>query len=304
MKKFMAKIFHKPAKPPRPNYLTIILFVMLLFYVVSLLIPMLWGLITSAKSPSEYTILGNVLGWPNSWSWNNYSTAYKYFYVEVYTGGQTLYYGMMTQFGNSLLYAIGCALASTLVPCITAYAIARFRFKFGKFVYALVVVAMALPIVGALPSEIQVVKALGLFDSFVGLYILKANFLSLYFLIFYAQFQNIPNDYTEAAKIDGASNFRIMTTVMMPMVAGTIFTVFLLNFITYWNDYQTPMIYLPTHPVVSYGMFVFQNSLTQELDNTPTKLAGIFLMALPILIIFLLLHKKLLVSVDVGGIKG
>lgn len=303
----MTAVFHRPhkiRKPPRPNYLTIILFVALIIYAVSLVLPMFWAFITAAKSPSEYTLFGNVLGWPSAWTWDNYVTAYKYFYVEVYVAPNTYYYDMLSQFGNSLLYSLGCAIAATLTPCITAYAIARYRYKFGKFVYALVIVAMALPIVGALPSEIQVVKALGLFDSYVGLYILKANFLSLYFLIFYAQFKNIPADYTEAAKIDGASNFRIMMQVIMPMVLGTIMTVLLLNFITYWNDYQTPMIYLPSHPVVAYGMFSFQNSLTNELANTPTKLAGIFIMTLPILLVFLLAHKKLMVSVDVGGIKG
>lgn len=288
------------------NWLALVLFICLLLYALSLLLPALWTLLTTFKSPFEYEFSGNTTGWPTSFSFDNYATAYRNFYVSVYdqsTDSYT-YFHMLDLFGNSLLYSFLCSLAATLTPCLVAYAVARFDFRFSKIIYSIVIITMALPIVGSLPSEIQMVKNLGIFDKFIGLFILKANFLGIYFLVFYAQFKSLPMAYSEAAKIDGASHFRVMAQIVLPLSIGTIMTVFTLNFITYWNDYQIPMVYLPSHPVAAFGMFEFQNVLTTELANTPTRLAGIFLMAAPIVVVFALINKRLMVNLSVGGIKG
>ena len=288
------------------NYLALILFILLLLYSLSLLLPILWTLITSFKSPMEYDFDMNKTGWPENFTFENYVAAYRNFYVTVYheDTGEYSYFYIYQLFGNSLLYSFLCALAATLTPCIVAYAVARFNFKFSKVIYSIVIITMALPIVGSLPSEIQMAKNLGIFDTFIGLFIMKANFLGIYFLVFYAQFKAIPMAYSEAAKIDGASPFRIMVQVILPLCLGTIGTVFLLCFIAYWNDYQIPMVYLPSHPVAAYGMYEFQNVKTSEIANTPSRLAGIFIMAAPIVVVFALLNKRLMVNLSVGGIKG
>jgi ABC-type glycerol-3-phosphate transport system permease component len=280
-----------------------IVFIFLLLYVISLLLPVFWTLLTALKSPKEFDFDGNTLGWPTEASFSNFATAYKNFFVRVYNGGDPYYFYMGDLFANSLYYTVGCALAATITPCFVAYVVADYPYKFGKIIYAIVIVAMALPIIGALPSEIQVSKTLGIYDTFIGLWIMKANFLGIYFLVFYAQFKMIPKDYIEAAKVDGAGNFRIMFQVIMPFALGTMLTVFLLNFITYWNDYQIPMIYLPSHPVAAYGMYVFQMSTETALANTPVKLAGIFLMAAPIVLVALIFSRRLMANLSVGGVK-
>jgi ABC-type glycerol-3-phosphate transport system permease component len=164
--------------------------------------------------------------------------------------------------------------------------------------------ALALPIVGSLPSEIAVSQQLGLYDTFLGLWIMRGNFLNTYFLIFFAQFKMIPRDYTEAAKIDGAHPFTIMTKIIFPLAGGTIATVLVLAFIGYWNDFQIPMVYLPSHPVAAYGMYYFQTSRGSALDYVPIQMAGVLIMALPIVIFYGIFNKKLNVNLSVGGIKG
>lgn len=211
---------------------------------------------------------------------------------------------MPEQFLYSLLYAGGCAVMSTLTPCIVAYAVARLHNKFGKVIYTIVIVAMALPIVGSLPSELQMARITGLYGHIWGQWIMKMNFLGVYFLVFHAQFRAIPMDYTEAAEIDGASNFSIMAKVIMPLAWGSVSAVLLLNFITYWNDYQIPMIYIKGYPVLAYGMFSFYQSTETAIQSVPVKLAGILLMAIPIIIMFAVFNKKLMVNLSVGGIKG
>ena len=297
------KIPANPHKKWRFDLFFALVFFFLLLYVVSLALPVFWTLLTALKSPKEFDFNGNVLGWPTEASFSNFVTAYKNFFVRVYSKGDTYYFYMGDLFANSIYYTIGCAVAATITPCFVAYVVVNYPYKFGKIIYAIVIVAMALPIIGALPSEIQVSKTLGIYDTFVGLWIMKANFLGIYFLVFYAQFKMIPKDYIEAAKVDGAGNFRIMFQVILPFALGTMLTVFLLNFITYWNDYQIPMIYLPSHPVAAYGMYVFQMSTETALANTPVKLAGIFLMAAPIVLVALIFSRRLMANLSVGGVK-
>ena len=286
----------------------VILFIILFVYTVSLLTPLLWTLLTSFKNVDDWNwalVQKDASGvvWTKSFEFSNYVEAYKNFYVERVRGGLNYRFYITDMFINSVLYAGGCAFFATITPCLAAYLCARYRYKFGKIAYTVVLVTMAIPIVGSLPSEIQMVKNIGLYDNIFGLYILKANFLGMYFLIFYAQFKMIPQDYTSAAEIDGASEARIMLQVIWPLAIGTITTVFLLIFINFWNDYQIPMIYWDSHPVAAFGMFEYSRK-TGTVAATPRKLAGILIMAVPILIVFGIFNKKIMSNMSIGGIKG
>ncbi len=292
--------------------LSCIVFSILLIYLLVMFFMMLWMLLTTFKSVSEYTsggakydFSGNKL-WlagKDGWTIQNYLTAWRSFVFEVTETG--LQYNIISQFMNSLLYSVGCAAAVTLTSLIMGYATARFTYRFSGYIYAFVLVTLSLPIVGSMPSEMAVADALGILDTFPGLWIMRANFLNTYFLIFFAQFKMIPKDYTEAAKIDGANPFTIMWQIIVPLATGTISTVFVLSFITYWNDYQIPMLYLPSHPVAAWGMYMFVNDpLSTEISNTPTRLAGVCLMAVPIVVFYAVFNSKLNVNLSVGGIKG
>ena len=281
--------------------LGIVLGAVLGVYVLSLFWMLGWGLITSLKD--DIYFLRHVIGLPDKWMWSNYIRAFNSFLVNVTTssGIRTVYLEEM--FLNSVLYALGCAIASTTCACVMAYLSARFAYKFSKVTYTVVVVAMIVPIVGSLPSEIQMVTSLGLFGTFWGVWLLKANFLGMYFLVFYAVFKGVPKDFSEAAKIDGAGNFTLMVRIMFPLVASTYFTVLLLNFITFWNDYQIPLIYIRTRPTVTYGLFLFNLAGGGSVNTTPMKLAGSFLVMLPILIVFLVFQKRLMGNIHMGGLK-
>ena len=286
----------------------VVLFVILLIYTVSLLTPLLWTVLTSFKNADDWSwALSQKDAWGVVWTkkfeFSNYVEAYNNFYVERVRNGLTYSFYITDMFVNSLLYAGGCGLVATVTPCLAAYLSARYRYKFGKIAYTVVLVTMAIPIVGSLPSEIRMVNNIGLFDNILGLYVLKANFLGMYFLIFYAQFKMIPYDFTSAAEIDGASELRIMLQVIWPLAIGTITTVFLLNFINFWNDYQIPMIYWDSHPVAAFGMFEYSRK-TGKVAATPKKLAGILIMAVPILIVFGIFNKKIMSNMSIGGIKG
>ncbi len=293
----------------------IIISVFLALYVLILITVLGWTLMTTTKTIVEYEFMdvggdrmGNKL-WLNKMkpTFENYILAYKHFVVTVDAtrpGEYDIDYNIISQFMNSLLYSVGCAAASTVAALIMGYATARFHYRFSTVIYAFVLMTMALPIIGSLPSEIATAQALNFYDTFPGIFIMRFTFLQTYYLVFFAQFKMIPQDYTEAAKIDGANPFSIMVKIIFPLAAGTISTVFVLNFITLWNDFQVPMVYLPSHPVAAYGMYLFQNTAIPEIAHTPTRLAGICLMAFPIVIFYAIFNKKLNVNLSIGGIKG
>ena len=289
----------KPHRKTSPLYVAV--FIILMIYVFVLLIPLVWGLFISFVSRDAYSeYLHNPLILPTDYSFSNYINGFNDFSIKPL--GSFTEQNIFEILLQTIVYAGSCSIAATLVPCICAYASARFNFRFGKVIYGIVIVTMAIPIVGNLPSEIVVAQNLGIFDNLWLFWIMKANFLSIYFLLFHSIFKGVPMAYTEAAKIDGASNFRVMTNCIMPFAFGTIGIVFLLNFINFWNDYQIPYYYLPSYPVV--GTAVFNFSLHYEkFGGIPQLIAMIFIVAIPIIALAIAFNKRLMSNLFDGGIK-
>lgn len=295
----------KNKKSTQDNIFLGVLCGVLILYTIVFFIPIVWSFLTTFKDYNIYRLgtarkdLDMMLGL-NNLTLENYLHAFTEFKIPVADS----YVPLLPLFGNSILYAGGCAFINTMITCMVAYLVARYDFLLCKIVYGIVLVTMAIPIVGSLPSEIAMVDNLHLLDSLAGLYILKSNFLGIYFLVFYAQFKSIPRDYTEAAEIDGASDMHIMLNIIFPIAIGTITTVMLLNFIAFWNDYQIPMIYWESHPVVAYGMYYFVRITSGQMGATPVKLAAMIIVAIPIIVLFLIFNQKIMANMSIGGVKG
>ena len=117
-------------------------------------------------------------------------------------------------------------------------------------------------------------------------------------------FEGIPKEYEEAAKIDGAGNWGIMLKIMFPMTWSTFFTVFMLCFIANWNAYTDVLLFLPSHPTLSLGVFELSRTTENGLSTVPMRMSAAVLGFLPPMILFLCFHKRLLVGLSSGGIKG
>lgn len=289
----------------RQNTLTIIMLVCLVLYSISLLGVLAWGLMTSFKGSIDF--MDHPYQFPQKFV-NNIKTVLQEFKLENTITADGLSSRTVTlpqMFLYSILYALGSATAATIIPCVTAYACARFPFKFSKVLYSIVIVAMIIPTVGNLPSELQMVVTLKLYNKIYGLWLLKANFLGMYFLVFYGVFKSFPASFTEAAKIDGASNWTIMVKIAFPLVMNVMSTVLLINFINFWNDYQTPLLYMPAYPTVAYGLFQLNmGAVRGKMANVPAKMAASLLIVIPTVVLFVIFQGKLLGSLTVGGVKG
>ena len=281
----------------------LLLFAILVIYTICLIAPLLWGVLTSLKG--KYDFRSNIFGLPKKWLFSNYTDAFQAYAkrVPAKEGG----FEWVTMGGmivNSALYSLGCSLVRTLCTCLVAYVTAKFsKFFFSKVVYYLVIVVMILPIVGSMPSELALARSLGLYDHIWGMWVMQFNFLGAYYLVFHAMFKGVPKDFAEAAYIDGASEFTVLVRIMLPMVKSTFFIIVLLYFIGYWNDYQTPMLYIPSHPTMANGLHSFSQSTDNALATIPMKLTGCMLMLLPILVLFLIFHNKMLGNISMGGLK-
>lgn len=302
----MKRIAKMINKKKERNLLNRFVLIFLVLFTISLAILLLWGIFASLKTPSDFRV--NKLGLPKGhiweWSWRNYAFVYQNFYMIVTTQSrQQIEVAVPNMIINSLLYCGGSALMGTLVPCVVAYLVVKFPFRFGRVITAIVLVTMMLPIIGATASEIYLLNRLNLYDTFLGMWIQKANFLGLYFLIFAANYKTISDSYLEAAYIDGASEWKVMTRVILPMIKPTFFTIFLLQVIAYWNDYQTVLLYLPAHPTLALGLYELSRSTINGLNNVPMRMAGVFMVVLPIFILFAIFNNKLTGNLTMGGIK-
>ena len=143
---------------------------------------------------------------------------------------------------------------------------------------------------------------LGLYNTYMGNFLYNASFTGMYFLIFYSAFKSIPNGYGEAAKIDGAGHFTIMFRIYFPMVMATFFAAGIMIFIQYYNDYNSPLLFLNKYPTISYGLLVYSksgNSANQTLRLTACIIAG-----MPMILLFVLFKNKIMGNLTAGGLKG
>lgn len=286
------------AKRGKTSPFFVVLFVLLAIYSLILIGLLVWAMISAFKTPRDFQT--NPVGLPEKIV-NNFGEAIKLYKIQVGgVKGQPRYDMFPQMLYNSILYTVGCTLFNTVVTCLTAYCCARYKYRLSKIVFAVVLITMTIPIVGSLPSQIQVAQTLRIYNTVWGMWLQSATFLGLYFLVFYETFAALPNSFFEVARIDGAGDFSLIFRIALPLAKNVFFTIFLLNFITYWNDYQTPLLFLKSMPVLSYGLYL----ITQSNAYVPMIMAAATVVLAPVVLIFIFANKKLMGNLTVGGVKG
>ena len=287
------------------NPYTIVIFTLLMIYCVYQIALLAWGLMKSLHDPVDYLVRGTVSNWPDKFSLVNYVKAFSTISItlERHLGGYKIYLAEM--FMNSFFYSFGSAAVSVITCCTVAYVVNKHNFRFNKVINFVFWFSYMVPIMGTMGSTIQITEALGIRNTWIGMFILKMTFTGgNSFLLFGAAFRSLDNGYKEAAIIDGAGDFQVMVQIMFPLVKGLIFTFFILGFIGCWNDYYTPMIYLQKNPTAAYGLYRFNNNQSQGTNFLTYKLAGFMILMIPTFIIFMIFKDKFMASVTEGGMTG
>lgn len=280
----------------------IIVGLILLVYCVAFILIFIWSFCTSLKTGDEF--LANPSGLANSFNIGNFIDTFNEISYNVTTdeGIFPKYYESMLLY--SFLYSAGSAFFQVFCTAVVAYCTSKYKNKVSTIVNYIVIITLILPIVGNTPSMISLMKTLGLYNTMFGAWIMKFGFNNMYYLIFYAAFKGLSWTYAESAFMDGASHFTVYFKIMLPLMMTLVGTVFLLLFIEYWNDYQTPMFYLPDYRTASYGLFVIYSSTAGDMSYPPIKIAGGIIVFLPILVLFIIFRNKIMGNLTEGGIKG
>ncbi|GHA88277.1 sugar ABC transporter permease [Streptomyces chryseus] len=229
---------------------------------------------------------------PDTWEWGNY--------VKVFETP-----GFLTWWRNTLLYA-GLGTVLTVVSSLpVAYALAKFRFRGRKLSLMLVISMMMLPPqVVVIPMYLFWAKQLDLSGTLWPL-IIPMAFGDAFSIFLLRQFLlTIPDEYLDAARVDGCGELRTLVRVVLPMARPGIAAVALFQFFYAWNDYFGPQIYASENPAawtLSYGLESFKGA--HHTDWNLTMAATVLVMA-PVIVVFFFAQKAFVEGVTLTGVKG
>lgn len=204
---------------------------------------------------------------------------------------------------NSLIITLTTVVSSVIIASMCAFALSKIDFFVNKYVIGIFFLGLFMPGQVLIVPIYQMIANLNLIDTRIGLilyYVASAMPFAIFLIL--ANIKSMPKPLIESAFIDGASWFTIYKRIALPFLKPTLFTLAILNFLTYWNE-------------LFYGMMVLQDpnkrTVTVEMatlsakyvNNESVLFAGLILGALPIVIFYLIFHKKIVKGGSEGAIK-
>ena len=271
-----------------------IVFVVFLIQSLTLIVPVLWMIMSSFKGALEY-MGGYAFDLPEKWLFSNYSLA-----LEVLNVGDTNFFGMIF---NSLWYTGISTCLGIFVPAATGYVMAKYKFTGKEFIFSVAIISMVIPIVGATASRMKIIAALNIYDSPLYVIITSLGGFGGSFLVYYGFFKALSWSYAEAVMIDGGGHFIIFFKVMLPQAAPMLLTYAITGAIGNWNEYQTMILYMPSFPTLASGLFEYKDNAVRA-ANFPVYFAGLILSVIPTIALFCAFSNRIMTSISIGGLKG
>jgi multiple sugar transport system permease protein len=206
---------------------------------------------------------------------------------------------------NSIVYATLSTAGQVFFSALAAYAFARLRWPGRDKVFFIFLTALMIPPIFVMLPNFILIKNLGLLNTFPGM-ILPYFFMTPFAIFFLRQFfLGINREIEEAAKLDGAGHWLIFFRIILPMSWAPIITLFILTFITQWNDYFWPLLVGANDKVrvLTVALGVFRSQTPQGSPDWAGLMAAVLVAALPILILFFAFAKKIVNSIGFSGVK-
>ena len=248
--------------------------------------PLLWMLVTSLSTLADTMKFPPSL--PTSLQWSNFSTAW--------TESPFAHWLI-----NSTIVSVTCVTSNLILASLAGYAFARLRFPGSRIVFFGILATLMVPFQVVMIPTLLIVKHLGLVNTLpalivpnlvtpFGIYLLRQFFLTL------------PVELEEAALIDGASRFRILRTILLPLMGPPLATVAVLTFLDVWNDFLWPLVVTssPNTMTVQLGLATFQSA---HFTNWPVLMAATLMSQLPMMVLFLAGQRFFVSSIANTGIK-
>ncbi|WP_026674521.1 carbohydrate ABC transporter permease [Alkalihalobacterium bogoriense] len=253
------------------------------------LVPIVVVLFASFKSPNEYATTGPLTP-PQNWlNFENYSRAF-------FEGN------MLLGFINTTIILIISIVSAIIIGTMIAYVLSRFKFWGSKVLIGLFLLAALIPAVTTQVATFQIINELGLFNTrwAVIIIFMSTDIIAVY--IFLQFLDRVSVSLDESAMLDGASYFTIYRKIILPQLKPAMATVFIIKGVAIYNDFYMPFLYMPKPElqVVSTALFRFQGPYGSQWE---VICAGIIIVIIPTLIVFLALQKYIYNGFTEGSVK-
>jgi len=260
---------------------------LLILVAVGFSLPLVWMLFSSFKPPGQPE---NEF-WPKTWHWENYR--------EVLTTQNYFKY-----LANSVFLSFA-NVAGTVVSCsLVAYGFARLKWPGRDVLFFVLIATMLLPFHVTMLPRFQLFAALGMYNTFWPL-ILPSWLAGEAFYVFLLRqfFLTIPEELSEAARLDGASEWTIFTKIIVPLSWPALATVALFQFLNTWNEFAGPLLYLndPNKFPLAYALQQFVSAYRTEFGPL---MAGAVLFTAPVVVLFFFTQKTFISGIATTGLKG
>lgn len=271
-----------------------LLYAVLVLGTVIMLLPMVWMALTSLKSGTEVQLDPPTL-LPQEPRWENYAVTFSEFNFTRYLA-------------NSLLVAVLSTVGTLVSATMAAYAFVAYRVPGRGFFFGLLISVLLLPAQVTVIPQFQLFAQLGWVNTLLPL-IVPAWFGTNVFAVFLLRqfFLTLPVAFIEAARLDGASEWRILWTIFVPLSKPALLTVALFNFLGSWNDLWGPLVFV--HDEARYTLPLGLLKFMAEAGKDGTSQVNLIMavatvMTLPIVTLFFLAQKRFIEGVASAGVKG
>lgn len=259
-------------------------------YAVITLYPLIWMVFQSLKSDQEFYM--NQYAPPIEPLWENYLSAWEKANFAAY-------------FQNSIIVT-GISLVVLIFVCtLAAYAFSKIKFAGRAFFLGLLMAVLFLPSTVLNFPVYTIVKQLHIDNTYwgmIGPYVCGSIPISI--MVLKSAYDDIPNEIAEAAKIDGCSEFQTWWRVMFPLVKPAVATITILAFIAIWNEYQWALISVSDAKLYTLPVGISHVASKIYSFGYGTVFAGMVMVTLPVILLYLLLQKQFVKAISSGAVKG
>ena len=265
------------------KYLVSLLLIMIVF------LPLLVTVVSSLRAPGTLDVQSPLWLSPSQITFDNYSKVFHERYL-------------VRSAVNTIKIVVVSIVFIVLLGSLTAYCLERFQFRFKKVIYMLFYLAMMVPTNIVEIARFQVIRGLGLYNTLgapIIIYI-AANLMQLYI---YRQFiSGIPVSLDESAMMDGCGYFRIFSQIIFPLLTPATATLVIIKTVSIVNDMYIPYLYMPKNQNKTLTTFLMRYAGAQQ-NSWPLLAAGIIVVALPSVILYLLFQRHIVEGVAAGAVK-
>ena len=268
-----------------------VIYALLGLWALMVLFPFYWMILSSVKSYAAY----NAEYYPKLFTLSPTMENYKEAFTAVPLGKYLL---------NTLIFTVVTTALMLGVTVLAAFAFARLDFKGKNLVFSLFLALMMIPNELVVITNFVTITNLDLRNTFTGL-ILPSVTSVFYIYLLKENFAQVPDQLYYAAKADGASDFKFLRRILIPICRPTLVTITILKVIECWNSYVWPRLITDdsAYYLVSNGIQeIRENGFGRE--NIPAMMAAVVVISVPLIVLFLIFHKKIMAGVARGGTKG